>query len=241
MVTSEEARRQLAAFAPRTKSEQLPVLDACGRTLAKPLTSPVDLPHFNRTNMDGYAVRAQDTFGASAQSAGLSETRWINRDGRGSETPAQEGRDHADCDRRYAFRPVRTPWSWWNTPRSWATGRSRFYGSVSPWESILRVGEDIKKKKPIFPAGRRLRAHDIGALTGVGITKVPVYKRPTVALISTGDEIIPPSRSPRPGQIRNVNQYSLHAMITECGGTVTDLGVVKDDSQAFTKALSPPR
>jgi len=110
--------------------------------------------------------------------------------------------------------------------------------SVSPWENILRVGEDIKKKKPIFPVGRRLRAQDIGALTGVGIRKVPVYRRPTVALISTGDEIVPPEKTPRPGQIRNVNQYSLRAMISECGGEVNDLGVIKDDPQAFTQAMT---
>ena len=66
VVTSTEAREQLAALAPQTASETIPTVDACGRILAKALTSPVDLPHFHRTNMDGYAVRAQDTFGASA-------------------------------------------------------------------------------------------------------------------------------------------------------------------------------
>src|SRR5262245_14918111 len=65
-VTSTEARDQLAAFAPKTGSEMIPIVNACGHVLAKALTSPVDLPHFHRTNMDGYAVRAQDTFGASA-------------------------------------------------------------------------------------------------------------------------------------------------------------------------------
>jgi molybdopterin molybdotransferase len=109
---------------------------------------------------------------------------------------------------------------------------------VSPWENILRIGEDIKKGAPIFPAGRRLRAHDLGALTGVGVARVPVYSRPTVALISTGDEIVEPEQTPKPGQIRNVNQYSLRAMITEAGGETIDLGVVKDDRSAFEKAMA---
>jgi molybdopterin molybdotransferase len=109
--------------------------------------------------------------------------------------------------------------------------------SVSPWENILRVGEDIKRGAPIFPAGRRLRAQDLGALTGVGVTKVPVYSRPVVALISTGDEIVPPEQIPKPGQVRNVNQYSLRAMIAEAGGMTIDLGVVKDDRAAFEKAM----
>jgi molybdopterin molybdotransferase len=110
--------------------------------------------------------------------------------------------------------------------------------SASPWENILRIGEDIKKGAPIFSAGRRLRAHDVGALTGVGVTKVHVHRRPQVALISTGDEIVAPEQTPKPGQIRNVNQYSLRVMITEAGGETIDLGVVKDDRAAFEKAMA---
>jgi molybdopterin molybdotransferase len=102
----------------------------------------------------------------------------------------------------------------------------------------LRIGEDIKKGAPIFSSGRRLRAHDLGALTGVGITTVPVHRRPTVALISTGDEIVAPDQTPKPGQVRNVNQYSLRAMIAEAGGAPLDLGVVKDDRSAFETAMA---
>ena len=199
VVTSEEARRQLAAFAPQTKSEQIPVLDACGRTLAKPLTSPVDLPHFNRTNMDGYAVRAQDTFGASASLPAY--LKLVGSIEMGSEAKRRLKKGET---MRIATGGMLPPGA--NSmvmveyTEELGDGTVEVLRSVSPWENILRVGEDIKKKKPIFPAGRRLRAHDIGALTGVGITKVPVYKRPTVALISTGDEIIPPSRSPAPAK-----------------------------------------
>jgi molybdopterin molybdotransferase len=117
-------------------------------------------------------------------------------------------------------------------------GTLEVHRSVSPWENILRVGEDIKKGAAIFSAGRRLRAHDLGALTGVGITSVPVYRRPTVALISTGDEIVAPDQTPKPGQVRNVNQYSLRAMISEAGGEPLDLGVVKDDRPAFEQAMA---
>jgi len=110
--------------------------------------------------------------------------------------------------------------------------------SASPWENILRIGEDIKKGAPIFSVGRRLRAHDVGALTGVGVTQVLVHRRPKVALISTGDEIVAPDQTPKPGQIRNVNQYSLRAMIAEAGGETLDLGVVKDERAAFEKAMA---
>jgi molybdopterin molybdotransferase len=117
-------------------------------------------------------------------------------------------------------------------------GTIEVHRSTSPWENILRIGEDIKKGMSIFTAGRRLRAHDLGALTGVGITLVSVYRRPTVALISTGDEIVPPDQTPKPGQVRNINQYSLRAMIAEAGGETLDLGVVKDDRPAFEEAMA---
>ena len=96
----------------------------------------------------------------------------------------------------------------------------------------------ISKKEPQFSRRTTARAHDVGALTGVGITTVPVYRRPHVALISTGDEIVPPEQTPKPGEVRNINQYSLRAMISEAGGEPLDLGVVKDDRATFEKAMA---
>jgi molybdopterin molybdotransferase len=237
VVTSTEAREQLAALAPQTASETIPTVDACGRILAKALTSPVDLPHFHRTNMDGYAVRAQDTFGASASlpmylklvgsvEMGKTVTRTLKK----GETMriATGGMLPPGADSMVMVEYA----------EEMGDGTLEVQRSTSPWENILRIGEDIKKGVAIFSAGRRLRAHDLGALTGVGLTKVPVHRRPKVALISTGDEIVAPDQSPKPGQVRNVNQYSLRAMIVEAGGEAIDLGVVKDDRPVFEKALA---
>lgn len=237
VVTSTEAREQLAAFAPQTASETIATVDACGRILAKALTSPVDLPHFHRTNMDGYAVRAQDTFGASASlpmylklvgsvEMGKTVTRTLKK----GETMriATGGMLPPGADSMVMVEYT----------EEMGDGTLEVQRSTSPWENILRIGEDIKKGAAIFSAGRRLRAHDLGALTGVGLTKVPVHRHPKVALISTGDEIVAPDQSPKPGQVRNVNQYSLRAMIAEAGGEAIDLGVVKDDRPAFEKAMA---
>ena len=237
VVTSAQARGQLAAFAPHTQSENVPVLKSVGRILAQPLTSPVDLPHFNRTNMDGYAVRAPDTFGASASLPAYLKLVGAIEMGKEAKYKLRKG-ETMRIATGGMLPPGANSMVMVEYTEELGDGTVEILRSVSPWENILRVGEDIKKKKPIFPVGRRLRAQDIGALTGVGINKVPVYRRPTVALISTGDEIVPPEKTPRPGQIRNVNQYSLRAMISECGGEVTDLGVIKDDPQAFTQAMT---
>jgi molybdopterin molybdotransferase len=237
VVTSAEAREQLAALAPKTGTETVSILEAYGRVLAKALTSPVDLPHFHRTNMDGYAVRAQDTFGASPslpmylKLVGTVEMgKEVKRTLKKGETMriATGGMLPAGADSMVMVEYT----------EEMGDGTIEIQRSVSPWENILRIGEDIKKGALIFSPGRRLRTHDLGALTGVGITTVPVYRRPIVALISTGDEIVPPDQTPKPGQIRNINQYSLRAMIVEAGGEALDLGVVKDDRPAFEKAMA---
>lgn len=237
VVTSPEAREQLAAFAPKTKVETVPVLDACDRVLAKALTSPGDLPHFHRANMDGYAVRAQDTFGASPSLPLYLKLVGSVEMGKEAKRALKKGQTM-----RIATGGMLPPGAdsmvMVEYTEEMGDGTVEIHRGVSPWENILRIGEDIKKGVQIFAAGRRLRAQDLGALTGVGIIAVPVYGRPTVALISTGDEIVPPDQTPKPGQVRNVNQYSLRAMIAEAGGEPLDLGVVKDDRAAFEKALA---
>jgi molybdopterin molybdotransferase len=116
-------------------------------------------------------------------------------------------------------------------------GLVEIHRGVSPWQNVIQIGDDIKKGETVFPSGRRLRAHDLGALTGVGISSVSVYTKPCVALISTGDEIVDADTDPRPGQVRNINQHSLAGLIEECGGELRDWGVVRDDRGALTEAI----
>ena len=237
VVTSTEARDQLAAIAPKTVSETIPTVDACGRVLAKALTSPVDLPHFHRTNMDGYAVRAQDTFGASASLPMYLKLVGTIEMGK-TVTRALKKGETMRIATGGMLPPEANSMVMVEYTEEMGDSTVEVQRSVSPWENILRIGEDIQKGVTVFSAGRRLRAHDLGALTGVGLTKVPVHRRPKVALISTGDEIVSPEQSPKPGQVRNVNQSSLRAMIAEAGGETIDLGVVKDDRPAFEKAMA---
>jgi molybdopterin molybdotransferase len=116
-------------------------------------------------------------------------------------------------------------------------GLVEIHRSVSPWQNVILIGDDIKKGELVFHRGRRLKAHDLGALTGVGISSVPVYQRPRVALISTGDEIVDVDATPLPGQVRNINQHSLAGLIEECGGELKDWGVIRDDKNQLTGAL----
>ncbi len=237
VVSCADAREQLAAFAPLTKSETVPVLDADGRVLATGLRAPVPLPHFNRANMDGYALRAQDTFGASPSLPTYLKLVGAVEMGQEATRRLKKG-ETMRISTGGMLPPGANSMVMVEYTEEMDDGTIEIQRSASPWENILRVGEDIKKGAPIFPAGRRLHPQDIGALTGVGIARVAVYRRPLVGLISTGDEIVSPQQTPKPGQVRNVNQYSLRAMVSQAGGEVYDLGVVKDDRTAFEKALS---
>jgi len=236
VVTTDEARARIAAFSP-VGAEVVRVADAWGRVLAEDVTAPADLPHFHRANMDGYAVRARDTFGASA-----SIPAYLKLVGSVEMGKAPHGTVRAGEAMRIATGGMLPTGAdavmMIEYTEELDGGTVEVHRSVAPWEHVLRIGEDIGKGEPIFARGRRLRARDLGALTGIGITRVRVFHKPKVALISTGDEIVAPDATPRPGQVRNINSYALIAMATEAGADVTDLGVTPDRPQHLRRALT---
>ncbi|MFI5365715.1 MAG: gephyrin-like molybdotransferase Glp [Candidatus Binatia bacterium] len=256
VVTTDEARARIAAAAP-VATETIRVAAALGRVIATDLVAAVDLPHFDRANMDGYAVRAPDTFGASASipaylalagsvDMGKEATRRLHKGEAmriatgGMLPPGADAVVMIEYTEEVGHDTAtgRTATDRTATGRT-ATGRTvEVHRGVAPWENVLRIGEDIAQGAPIFGRGRRLRARDLGALTGVGLTRVAVFRRPRVALISTGDEIVAPDVRPRPGQVRNINAYSLVAMATEAGATVTDFGVIRDRREDLRRALA---
>jgi molybdopterin molybdotransferase len=103
------------------------------------------------------------------------------------------------------------------------------YRSVAPGQNMVTVGEDIKKGQAILPAGQPIRPQETGLLAALGRQKVAVYKRPIVGIISTGDEVVPVSAVPGPGQIRDVNTYTLMGQVREAGGVAVPFGIVHDD------------
>jgi molybdopterin molybdotransferase len=269
VVTTDEARARIAACAP-VRTETIRVATALGRVLAEDLVAPADLPHFPRANMDGYAVRAQDTFGASASipaylrlagavemgqapSRALAKGEAVRIPTGGMLPPGADAvvmveyTEEARQDRtpgppagmtRAGRAGVAAPAAAHARPTSPGSILVEVHRGVAPWENVLRVGDDIATGDPIFARGRRLRARDLGALTGVGITRVRVFRRPRVALLFTGDEIVPPETTPRPGQVRNINEYSLIAMAADAGAVVTDFGVIRDRRDDLQRTLA---
>jgi molybdopterin molybdotransferase len=235
VLAPQEALKILLGVTP-VGEEQLPSVKARGRVLAEDLRSAVDLPHFHRAAMDGYAVKAKDTFGASQSLPAYLKLAGVVEMGKEAAQALNTGE---------AFR-IST--GGMMPPESDAVvmveytdetdgGLVEIHRGVSPWQNVIQIGDDIKKGELVFPSGRRLRAHDLGALTGVGISSISVHKKPRVALISTGDEIVDADTEPLPGQVRNINQHSLAGLIDECGGDLKDWGVIRDDRDALKQAI----
>jgi molybdopterin molybdotransferase len=234
LVTCAEALATLRRFRA-LPAERIAVADAVGRVLARDVRTTLDLPHFARSYMDGYAVRARDTAGATAE-------RPVPLDVVGSVAMGHPART-----RVAAGQAMRIPTGGMLPPGADAVvmvehtheadGRVTVERAATLRQHVMERGEDARKGSRIFARGHRLRPADVGALSGIGLSRVWVVRRPRVGVIATGDEIVPPDVTPRPGQVRNVNQYALRALITAAGGEPVDLGVLPDREAVIAAAL----
>jgi molybdopterin molybdotransferase len=236
VVSPDEARKILLAVAP-VESEEIPAVRSRGRVLAENLYSAVDLPHFHRAAMDGYAVKAKETFGASPSLPAYLKIAGTVEMGHEVTRPLQTG-EAMRISTGGMLPPESDAVVMIEYTEEVGDGIVEIHRAASPWQNVIQIGDDIKKGEPVFPKGRKVRPQDVGALTGVGISRVQVYRRPRVALISTGDELVEAEAAPRPGQVRNINQHSLAALIEELGAELKDFGVIRDDRKALSETLT---
>ncbi len=216
-------------------SETLPLSEAFQRVLGRDLTAPEDLPDFPRSTVDGYAVRAGDTYGASESLPALLQVVGEVAMGAVSGPLVAEGQavkiptggmlpEGADA-------VVMIEYCAQLDSETLEVGRP-----VSPLENLIRPGDDFRAGARLLPAGHRLRPQDLGCLAGLGLAQVPVRRRPRVGLVSTGDEIVPIETRPGPGQVRDVNRHTLHAFCRRAQAEPRFLGCCPDRFQAL-KAL----
>ena len=204
------------------------------------MLSPQDLPEFRRSTVDGYAVLAKDSQGASESlPAYLSLTGEIlmGIEPQCSISDSQCALIHTGGMLPQGANAV----IMLEDTQSLSTGEIEVYKAVSPGENLIEVGEDIRLGDPVIPAGTRIRAAEIGGLMALGITAIEVVKRPIIGVISSGDEVIPPEKKPRLGQVRDINTYTLDSMIQELGGQTTRYGIIPDSRddlrEVMTRAL----
>ncbi|MBM3239331.1 molybdopterin molybdotransferase MoeA [Candidatus Poribacteria bacterium] len=246
--TSEELRDELQSLVKLLDSEISGIEPALGRVLATDVHSPVDLPDFNRSIMDGFAVRARDTFGASASSPAylkvigevlMGETTTLKVSTGEAVKIATGGMLPANADAVVMVED--TDYEMAESKSSPSNSQDDILievtKAVAPGDNIVRIGEDVRQSQKLLSKGHQLRPQDIGALAGVGILEVEVYRQPTVAIIPTGDEIIPPNETPKPGQIRDINSYSLAGLVRQTGGIPIRFSLIPDNHTALQESV----
>ncbi len=210
------------------RSEQVSLELACGRRLASDIAASEPVPQFARATMDGFAVRARDTFGASESLPALLETSGEVVMGEAPRVEVSQGKaveiptggmlpEGADAVVMVEY----------TAPLDNTT--IEVTRPVAPGENVLKAGEDIAPGAALFRKGARLRPQDIGVLAALGIVDLKVTRVPRVALISTGDEIVPvPVRPLPPGKVRDINSFSLAALIESAGARIGMREMVSD-------------
>lgn len=210
---------------------------AMGRVTAAALLAPEHLPALPRSTMDGYAVRASDTFGASESLPAYLEVVGEVPMGQAPNVTLAAGQATVVYTGGLLAHGADAVVMVENTQAIDATAIEVLH-AVAPGENVVQVGEDVRIGETIVPAGVLLRPQDIGGLMALGLTQVTVGRRPRVAIVSTGDEIVAPDCTPAPGQIRDINTYTIATLVEQAGGVPYPLGVVKDDYEVQCRAAA---
>ena len=243
LLPPDQARDELLSHlsAPTIDPVSVDVAQALSRFTAADVFAPHPLPDFRRTTVDGFAVRARDTFGASdSLPAYLNLVGEVPMGG----TPAFElGAGQCALIHTGGMLPngadavVMIEYT-----QSAQSSEIEIFKSVADGENVINIGEDVAQNQLVIPQGTQLRPAEIGGLMALGITKIAVARKPRIGLISTGDEVIEPEKSPRPGQVRDINSYTLGALVEKSGGEAIRYGIFSDQfsvlKDAAAKALS---
>ncbi len=222
---------------PALPKETVATVDALGRVTAAPIVAPEPLPAFPRSTVDGYAVRAADTYGASDSLPAYLALAGEVPMGRGPTFSLPVGQaaaihtggmlpPEADAVVMLEHTQLARP------------GEVEVLRAAAVGENTLRAGEDVAQGQNILAAGVKLRPAEIGGLMGLGLRQVDVVIPPRVAVLSSGDEVVPPDRQPQLGQVRDINSYSLSALVQAHGGQAVRYGIVADRAEDLRNAAA---
>ena len=219
-------------FAATVRTEHIATAHALDRVLAQTISSPQDLPNFVRSTVDGYAVNAADTYGASpGLPAWLTVVGEVPM-GQSSNIELQLG-DAALVHTGGMLPPGATAVVMVENTQMVDAQSIEVLKPVAAGENLVQIGEDVRTGEPVLAPGRQIRPQDIGALLALGITEITVAQPPRVAILSTGDEVVPPAQTPQPGQVRDINSYTLAALTRRAGGEPILCGIAPDDRAAL--------
>jgi len=233
--TPSQLFQKLNRFEP-LPSEEVPLEDALYRILAEDILSRTNLPEFPRSTVDGFALKAKDTFGASEKNPALLQVVGEVPMGQPSSIHLKDGQavkiatggmipEGADGVEMVEY-------------TEWVDAQTiHVFKPISPLENVIQVGEDIKEGEIVLKRGRPIRPQEMGLLAGIGWTRVRVVLRPKVGIISSGDEIVPVEQKPKPGEVRDINRYTISSMVKEAGGIPIFLGIARDRFQDIKEKI----
>jgi molybdopterin molybdotransferase len=231
----------LAGFRParRTPAEPVPLDRALHRVPAAPVTAPEALPGFARSTVDGYAVRAADTYGVSDGLPGYLQLTGAVPMGAKPSVTVGPG-TAVSMPTGGVLPPGADAVVMIEYTQQVMPGTIEVVRPVAPGEGVVRADEDAAPGAGLVPAGRPLRAQDLAMLAAAGVTEVLVHARPRVTIFSTGDEVVPPETAVlHPGQVRDATAVALAAMVADAGGEPVPGGIVPDDPADLEAALRP--
>jgi molybdopterin molybdotransferase len=229
----------MAGFNParRTPEERVALADALGRVPTQAVLAPHDLPGFARATVDGYAVRAADTYGASEGLPGYLEICGAVAMGAAPDVEVTSGRAVSIPTGAVLPTGADAVVMVEHTQEAMA-GTVEVLRPVAPGDGVVRADEDARAGAEVVGTGRPLRSQDLGLLAATGVTQVAVHARPRVAILSTGDEVVDPATEELSvGQVRDATAVALAALVREAGGEPLPLGIVRDDRAELQAAL----
>ena len=232
----EALKKLLDEIKGRPSSEIINSADGLGRITVEEVKAGYPLPSFQRTTVDGYAVKAQDTHGASDTLPAY--LRLVGEVPMGGAPGFRVGNHECALIHTGGMIPdgadavVMVE----NTQIA-RDGEVEILRAVSNGENVLQIGEDVSEGQEVIPAGTKLRPAEIGGLMALGVTEITVAKQPVVGILSSGDEVVPPEEELRPGQVRDINSYTLRSLIIHAGGTPMTYGIVPDYFEAMKEKV----
>ena len=217
------------------RAEAVSLQNAPGRVTAGDIFAPEELPSFSRSTMDGYAVRSNDTFGASEGLPALLNVRGNIL--MGKEPPGELGPGEAMSIPTGGMLPRGSDSVVMVEYCEKLGDGVAVLRPVAPLENIIQAGDDYKQGNLVLPAGSLIRPQDAGVMAALGLVQIEVAVRPRVIIYSTGDEVIPPEETPQAGQVRDVNGFLIAAQVRENGGDAVYGGIIADRKELLREAL----
>ena len=244
LLPPDDARTLLLSHLSQLKidSESIAVTSSLGRFTASDIFAPHPLPDFPRTTVDGYAVRAKDTFGASDSLPAY--LTLIGEVPMGDSPSFEISAGQCALIHTGGMLPkgadavVMLEYSQHIVGAGSPRPEIEIFKSVADGENLIRIGEDVAQGQLVIPKGTLIRPAEIGGLMALGFTSIQAAKKPRVGLLSTGDEVIDPSQTPRYGQVRDINSYTLGALVEKTGGEAIRYGIFSDSFQVLQEAAA---